>query len=141
MYGCYELIPFFAIVEQLGFDIIGMSLIAIFSIALLVRVIWKKYQIHGQVQWRKQWKLTVNLVCTSLLYLCFCFPLGIIYLVQLYGQPNFAHEIVPTLFFFSYSPIFLLPFVCLCTSPKLWSTVKRIDPRQKRRIATILPPS
>ena len=138
MYACYESVQFFATVEQLGFGTIGMSLIAMFSIALLVRVIWQKYQIHRHIRWQQQWKITVNLVCISLLYLCSCFPLGIINLIWLYAQPNFANEIVPTYFFVSYFPIFLLPFVCLGTVPKLWNKVKKHDPRQRRRIMAII---
>ncbi|CAF1542531.1 unnamed protein product [Rotaria magnacalcarata] len=138
MFPCYETVPFFGTVEQIGFAIIAMSLIAIFSISLLMRVIWQKYQMHRQIQWRKQRRLTLNVICVSLLYLFFCFPVSTIYLVHYYNDPGFAKELEPTLFFLSYFPVFLLPFICLATIPRIWREVKHFDRLQTRRVGIII---
>ncbi|CAF2068057.1 unnamed protein product [Rotaria magnacalcarata] len=134
MAGCYDSIPSFAMIERVGFAIAPTFLIAIANMALLVRVVWQKYRLHRNVEWRKQRKLTIHIVSISFLYLCFDFPLSVIDLVHLFGKPEWGHDILPTLFYYAYSPILLLPIVCIGSLPELRNKVKKLDPRGRRQV-------
>jgi len=140
-HACYGTIPFFVIVEQIVFGAVSFSVMAIFNMALVVRVVRQKYRVHRFVQWRKQRKLAVQMIALSLLFLVFSFPLTIVYLVRLFGPPDWADNILSILFFLDYYAVLLLPFVCLGNIPDLWKKLKKYNPRQQRRVAAVAPPS
>ncbi|CAF1227609.1 unnamed protein product [Adineta steineri] len=135
---CYSSLPFFGLIERIGFAIIPMFLIVIFSMSLLVRVVWQKYRIQRAVDWRKQRKLTVHLISMSLVYLCFDGPLTMINLVRLCGQPNWAHDLWTVFFYISYFPILLLPMICLGSLPELRKKVTGLNPRQRQPVAAAI---
>ncbi len=137
LYACYESLPFFVTVEQIGFSTVPSCLIAVFNITLFVRVVRQKHRVCRSIQWRKQRKLATQVILMSLLFLVFGVPVSIIYLVRFFGQPNWAMKVFPLFFFLSYFPIFGLSFVCLTSLPKLWEKVKKLNPRPQRRIAAI----
>jgi hypothetical protein len=136
-HACYGTIPFLALVEQVGFGTISSCLIAIFSMALLVRVVRQKYRVHRIVQWKRQRKLAVQMIALSLLYLTFSLPITIIYIVRLSGQSDWADNVVSLFFFLSYFAILFLPYVCLGNLPGLWNRLKNCDPRQRQRVAVV----
>jgi hypothetical protein len=133
IHACYGTILSFIIVEQIGFSGTSSCLMAIFNMALLIRVIRQKYRIHRLVQWKKQRRLAVQMIVLSLLFLIFSFPLAIIYLVRLFGPSNWADEVVPTFFFVSYYAVLLFPYVCLGNVPDLWNKLKQFNPKRRRR--------
>lgn len=124
MSGCYSSIPSFVMIERIGFSIVPTFLIAIINLALLVRVLWQKYRFHRILEWKKKQKLIIHIVSISFLYLCFDFPLSLISLVRLCGHPNWAHDVLPSFFYYSYIPVFLLPIVCIGSIPEIWGKVK-----------------
>jgi len=130
---CYESIPFFTMFEQIVFSTISTCLIAIFNLLLLVRVIWQKYRIHRINEWRKQRKLAIQVISMSTIYLGFSLPATIIYIVRLFGQPDWGMEVYPALCYLTYCTIFFLPFVCLATLPQFWDTVEKLGSRGRRR--------
>jgi len=138
-HACYGTIPFFIAVEQIGFGAISSCLIAIFNMALVIRVVRQKYRIHRSVQWKKQRKLALQMIALSLLFLIFSLPLTIIYLVRLFGPPDWATEVLPIFFFLSYYAVLLLPYVCLGNLPDLWKKLKKCNPRRRRRVAAVEP--
>jgi phosphatidylglycerophosphate synthase len=123
--------PFFIAVEQIGFGAISSCLIAIFNMALVVRVVRQKYRIHRSVQWKKQRKLPVQMIALSLLFLIFSLPSTTIYLVRLFGPPDWADKVLPIFF------VLLLPYVCLDNLPYLWKKLNKCNPRQHRRVAAV----
>jgi hypothetical protein len=135
--GCYESVSSFAMIERVGFAVAPSFLIAIFSMALLARVVRQKCRFDRVVGWRKQRKLTINIVFMPLLYLCFDLPLSVIDLVHLCGQPDWAHAVLPTLFYYSYFPILLLPIVCIGSLPELRNKMKKLDPRRQRVVPAV----
>jgi len=139
-HACYGTVPFFVAVEQLGFGATATCLIAVFSMTLLVRVVRQKHRVHGAVRWKKQQKLALQVISLSLLYLTFSFPVTIIYLVRLFGQPDWGSEVLPTFFFLSYFAILLLPYVLLGHLPDLWKKLKKCTARNQRR-AVVVPQS
>lgn len=136
--GCYGSVPFFGMVERIGFAIIPTFLIVIFSTTLVIRIIRQKCRIRGVIEWRRQQKLIVHLVSMSSVYLCFDLPLSIVTLVHLCGQPDWGRDALPTIFYLSYFPILLLPIVCLGSIPELWNKVKKLNPRQRQRVAVAM---
>jgi hypothetical protein len=54
MFACYSTIPFFQIIEQVGFGIVAPLLMVISNFTLLIHVVWQKYRIHRSAQWKKQ---------------------------------------------------------------------------------------
>lgn len=132
--GCYGSLQFLGMVERIGFAIVPTFLIAIFSAALVIRVIWQKYRIRRILEWRRQRKLIVHLVSMSSVYLCFDLPLSIINLVRLCGLPEWGESALPVVFYLSYFPILLLPIVCLGSIPELWKKVKKCNPRYRQRV-------
>jgi hypothetical protein len=137
--ACYGSIPFLVMFEQIGFSVIGSCLIAIFNLLLLVRVIWQKHRIHQVIEWKKQRKLATQVISMSMLYLLFSLPVTIIYIIRLFGQPDWAMEVVSIFFFLSYFTIIFLPIVCLATLPQFWDTVETLWSRGRRRgiVATV----
>jgi hypothetical protein len=140
MYACYTSIPLLSMFEQVGFSTVPSCFIAVFSMLLLVRVVWQNHRMRRSIQWRKQRKLAIQVILMALLFLVFSFPLTVIHFVRLWGLSNWAFEVFPPFFFLSYFPIFFLPFVCLASLPKLCDTIKKLDPRrrQRRRVAAII---
>lgn len=138
MYACYASQPFFIILEQIGFSTVSSCFIAVFNIALLIRIFRQKHRIRRPIQWRKQHKLAIQMILMSIPFLIFSLPLTIIYLVRFFYKPDWAIEIFPRFFVLSYFAIFCLPFVCLATLPNLWDKLKKLIPRRRWKIAVVL---
>jgi hypothetical protein len=131
--ACYESIPFLTMFEQIVFSVMGSCLIAIFNLLLLVRVIWQKYRVHQVIDWRKQRKIAFQVISMSTLYLGFSLPATIIYIVRLFGQPDWAMEVYPAFCYLTYFTIFVVLFVCLTSLPQFWNIVENLFSRKRRR--------
>lgn len=121
-HACYGSIPVFIFIEQVIFSALNSCLVAIFSLTLLIRVIWQKFRARRFISWRKQRRLAIQTISLALLYLICSFPLAIIYIVRLYFDPNWAEDYISVFFFFTYFPILLLPYLCLGSIPRLSKT-------------------
>ncbi|CAF0860767.1 unnamed protein product [Adineta ricciae] len=132
--GCYHSIPILAMIERIGFAIVPTFLITILSVALFARIIWQKHRVQRNVEWRKQRKITINTILMSSTYLCFDLPLSIIDIVHLSGSTDWANDALPALYYLSYFPIMLLPFVCLGSIPELRNKIKILNLQQRTHI-------
>jgi hypothetical protein len=131
--ACYESIRFLTMFEQIVFSTMGCCLIAIVNLLLLVRVIWQKYRIHRNNEWRKQRKLAIQVISISTLFLVFSLPDTIIYFVRLFGRPDWGMEVYSVFFYLTYFTGFCVPLVCLATLPQFWDTLANIcSPRRRR---------
>ena len=95
-------------------------LIAIFSIALLIRVCWQKKQMGRQMTWKKNRKMTVQLLGISTTFLAFNLGYFIITIIQTVQDPTFGTDVM--VWFFSINvcaPQLIFPFLCLSTIPNL----------------------
>lgn len=72
---CHQIIPTFTI--------------AVFSLALLVRVLWLKSRMNRGIQWRQQKKMVIQLLSISTLYLLFNFPRAIIQIYVTSGVQSY----------------------------------------------------
>ncbi len=110
---CHQILPTFTIV--------------IFSILLFIRVVHKKSRVNRSISWRKQRKMAIQLLSISILYIFFnlswtfldlCFEIGL--------SVNIAYKFRSYAYFFSCYIIFLFPFVCCVSLPKLRKKLKRL---------------
>ena len=113
-------------------------IIVIFSVALLVRILYRKYRIHQVIQWRKHRKMTIQLLSISILYLFFAFPIALMNLMYYCGlSEDLGLEFYEYLLFFNYLMLLFLPFVCVLSIPELFSQIKRFLrlPRRNHSVA------
>lgn len=122
--------------ETIVHQVIPNLSIIFFSIALLLRVLWRKHRIHQPIYCRKHRKMTIQLLSIALLYLIFSFPNTVLILMNLCGfQYDSDSRFKKCAEFFSYYILLLFPFVCAFSLPELRSKVKRIARRQGRVVA------
>jgi len=122
---CYQADSFIGKWEFIVNNIVPSLLVAFMSIALLIRVVKQKRRLNRPNQWRKQRKMTIQLVSLSVLTVVFNIPLNIVSLARLCGLPeDFAVDAQQYFYFSCYFLVFLFPYFCLISYPKLVLKVK-----------------
>lgn len=108
--------------------------IAIFSIALIVRVVQQKRHVHGIILWRKYRRMSIQLVTISILYIIFQFPSTIILFATRYSLSKVASiSYMYYALYLRHYGIFLFPFACLASSPELQvALINSLQSRQQR---------
>ena len=116
-----------------------LFIIIIFSIAFLFRVIYQKIRMRQAIQWRKQRKMTIQLLSISFLYLILLFSFTLVDFLIVCGVAtenlvNFREYALYLHFFM----MLLLPFICVLSLPELRTKffnilhlhrqIRRIDP-------------
>lgn len=101
--------------DMLMHSVLPCTLIVVFSLVLLIRVIKHKRLIQRQFfSWRRQRRLVRQLLSITGLYISMNVPLFIIILIQQCCTRTFARtEHALYLFYLYYFLVLLLPFVCL----------------------------
>lgn len=69
-------------------QLIPTVIILVFSISLLIRILIEKHRLYRSINWRKQRKLTIELLSISLVYFLFNIPWSTIYLAHYFGLPR-----------------------------------------------------
>jgi hypothetical protein len=123
--------------ETIVHEIFPVVIIVVFSIALLVRVLWQRHRIRQPIQWRKYRKMAIQLLSISLLYFIFYLPYMLMNTMSLAGGQNgiFAAVFDCTIFL-SYFVFFLFPFVCVLSVSELRTKMQKFFclQRQTRRV-------
>ena len=90
------------------FNTIGPTIvIALFSTALLLRVLWQKRQMHRGINWRNHRKMTIQLLSISTLYILLALPYMLISFAWILGMPsNVSLNVYVYVVFFSYFIVF-----------------------------------
>ena len=113
-----------SIFELLAHKILSSTLIVILCFSLVVRIVMQKLRRNQRVQWRRQRKMTAQVVAISTLYVIGTFPAGIGELFHILGKDQGeSHENVlqESIFLFLFYFISLmLPFVCLMSLPEIY---------------------
>jgi hypothetical protein len=108
-------------------NIISNLIIVIFSVALLLRVLWRKYLVRRELNWRKHRKMTIQLLSISALYLLITSPWALMVFLRICGLPsNVGAAFESYSLFVSYYMVILFPFVSLLSLSKLKSRMKKI---------------
>jgi len=112
--------------EVIVHEIVPILIIVVFSIALLVRVLWQRHRIRQPIQWRKYRKMSFQLLSISLIYSIFSLPYMLMNMMILSGIQN---EIFTAIFdytqFLTYFVFFLFPFVCVLSLSELRTKVQK----------------
>jgi hypothetical protein len=114
---------------------VPVCMVAIFSVALLVRVLWKKQQMGRQMTWRKNRKMTVQLLGVSTMFLVFNVGYFVLALGQMVWDPNFGANLM--VWFLSVNvcaPQLVCPFLCLSILPDLKQKFKALNPLRHRMV-------
>ena len=124
-------------------QIVPIFTITVFSIGLLVRVLWQKRRMHLTIHWRKHRNMVVQALSISLLYLTVLFPYAVIFILgRIHHLSSPLMTNLSTLTdFFCYFILPLFPLACIFSSPELRGRMKKIFHlrRQARRTSlTIL---
>ncbi|CAF1194667.1 unnamed protein product [Adineta steineri] len=137
-YTCIYLVNWVGLWDSIVHYIIPALIVVTFSMALLARVIYHKYQIHQRVTWRNYKKLVAQLLPISTLYLCLLFPPMTLYSAYSTGLPR---TVAPDYFsdgvFFWFWIILFTPFASVTSLPDLQTKCRRFFPfrRATRAIA------
>ncbi|CAM2715972.1 unnamed protein product [Rotaria socialis] len=124
-YSCIYNSGAYSMFEFITGGITNGFIIATFSAALLARIIRKKLRINQEVNWRKQRKMTIQLISITLLFYIFYLPSVIASILGSFGILGVHAETLAAYgSFFSYYINFLLAAVCAGTLPHLKIKIK-----------------
>ena len=142
---CVELCSFYYtslyIYDNVAHQILPNIIIVLSNITLLFRIYRQKCRVGQSLQWQKHWKMTVQLLFVSIIYLLFALPLTLIHFLALCGLSSSPMAISREYFlFFNYCMILLCPFACALSLPKLHDKIKNICLARRRRRARIIVP-
>ncbi|CAF0961768.1 unnamed protein product [Rotaria sordida] len=91
-----------------------------FSIGLLIRICWQKNRIGQSLKWRKHWKMTLQLLFVSIIYLIIGLPLTLMHLLSVCGVSSYvASVVIEYTQFLNYCTILLCPIASVATLPQL----------------------
>ncbi|CAF2038846.1 unnamed protein product [Rotaria magnacalcarata] len=100
--------------DTLANIVIPSLLEPIFTFSFLFRIIWYKKRSRQALQWRKQRKMTIQLMGLSVPNFSLNFPLSVLYIAQICGVPSyFGANAVSYIYFLCYFITFIFSFVCL----------------------------
>jgi hypothetical protein len=103
------------------------------NIFLVFRVVNQKRRHHAS--WRRQRKLTIQLIGIAFLYILFWFPMAIDSLLTTFAPSYFVIQVqINYLIFLVYMVSLFLPFISLAALPEL---TKKIFRRQERTIRPV----
>ena len=124
-FPCYLNHPVLGIVDSVVNNIVPVIIICVFNFILVIRVYCQKRRLQPMNVWRKQRKMTVQLLCTCSLYLIPNIPLSIFIVAHLCGLPDEVGVDVQLWFdFLCYFVPFLYPFICLASVSELRKKLK-----------------
>jgi len=107
------------------------------DVALVVRTIRQKIRRQRIISWRKQRRMTLQLLSISSLYFIAWFPNLVIGLVQEFILPTFLIEIqVDYIFYLTYLVCLLIPWVCLGLFPEFTKWIQN-DLLRQNKVHTI----
>ena len=76
---------------------ISTLIIVVFSVALIVRVVWQKRTMARSIHWRKYRKMTIQLLSVSMLYLLLNSPAVSIVIATQFGLPQ-SVTVIPLIY-------------------------------------------
>jgi hypothetical protein len=126
-FSCIFIHPIMGKFDAICNLIIPTFIIFTSSLALFVRVLRQKAGLSQGIQWRKQRKMTIQLLSISILYLVFNFPRTILLIIDLCGVNSYSvvNALVYTAYFAIYT-LFLYPFVCCGSLPDIGTKLKKL---------------
>jgi hypothetical protein len=110
----------FGVFDTIVDEVLPVFVIIISSIALLLRVLWQKYRMGQPIQWRKQRKMTIQLLSISFLYLILLCPFTLVDFMLVCGFPlESIVDFREYALFLHFFMMLFLPFICVLSLPEL----------------------
>jgi len=117
---CYAYNDQLVFFNWFAFGVIPTSLITVFSISLIVRMIAQKRRVQRRFQWRRYRFMVIQLLSISFLCMFYYIPTIILWIIQIF-LPRFGNDIqMLYLYYIGYLWPSLTPFFCLSTLQELW---------------------
>jgi hypothetical protein len=138
-YSCLTNMSWLSLWDSIGHFIIPTFLTVIFSVALFIRVIYRRYRARGHIDWRNYKKLTAQLLPISILYITIQFPPIVLYAAYAGGLPKIqpVYGYYSDGLYFTYWVVLLTPFASIASLPDLktklrnllfWRPNRRVQP-------------
>ncbi|CAF0814128.1 unnamed protein product [Adineta steineri] len=142
-FPCYFDVPLLSIWDTVINSIVPTAIITIFSIIVLARVYIQKRRLNRANLWRRQRKMTIQLLSICILFLVANVPFNFVTFAHICGlSSSFGADVQVYSDYLCYFVTLLFPFVCLSTLSEMrrklrWKGLLLF--RQPRHIATIHP--
>jgi hypothetical protein len=141
---CVSPCPFdnyiFSMFDVIVHETVPIFLVIIFSIALLLRVLRQKYRMGQPIRWRRQRKMTIQLLSITFLYVVFFLPFAVVDVMLYWGYP--VEKLVNVreyVLFLCYFTTLFYPFICIASLSDL--RTKFINMLHLRRQARRITPA
>ena len=129
--------PIFYTFNTIAHQFLPVSLIIVLNTLLFIRIIWQKSRMNRSIEWRKQRKMSVQLLSISTLYFVFMGPRTLFQFCRFLGlETNDILVLYYHSAFFANYIMFLFPFVCCVAMPELGSKLKTLFVCTRRRRVT-----
>jgi hypothetical protein len=108
-------------------DILATILVAVFSISLIIRVLYRhNIGVRQRARWRRHRRIIIVFFSISAIYLLFNLPMMILKLVKLCDpSKNIIENLQPYFDFLNYFIFILYPFICLGNMSKKFCNQRR----------------
>lgn len=134
-YACISRNPSLAFWDSILNFVVQAVVIVVFSLALFVRVIYRRCQIHRRVEWRNHWKMASQLLSISVIYFVFLIPPMSLNTAYTLGLPwNSGLDFFRLSMYLVYFTVLLTPFVCVQQVPEVWAKAKKLVSCRSRRL-------
>ena len=119
--------------------ILPIFVIVVFSLALLARVLYRRYRVNGRIEWRNYRKMALQLLSISAIYFIFLLPPMVLNTAYAVGLPwDGGSDYYWATSYLGYYTVLLTPFVCVVSLPELRRKCKQLFVcRPKRTIAPV----
>ncbi|CAF4707926.1 unnamed protein product [Rotaria sp. Silwood1] len=125
-YPCYSDDNNLLAYENIVHFLLPIPLIVIINILLIIRVVKQKQRLHQHVQWNKYYKMILQIISCSVVYLLFDLPMLSILVAHNCGLPYEAIGQVELFFYFlAYFINIFMPFVFFGSLPEIWIKIRR----------------
>ena len=125
----------FSMFDTVVNEVSPIFIVIIASISLLLRVLWQKRSMGQPIRWRRQRKMTIQLLSISFLYLVLLFPFTLVDFMLVCGFPveNIVDFRQYALYLQLLMPLFY-PFICVLSSSELRTKfIEVLHLRRQRR--------
>jgi len=127
LYTCVVTIRWISLWDSIGHYIIPAFATVIFSVALLIRVLYRRYVVRRRIEWRNYKKLAAQLLPITSLYIVLQVPPIIFYAAYSGGLPRtVASSYYSDTLYFTYWIVLLMPFASALSLPELGTKCRNI---------------
>ncbi|CAF4178269.1 unnamed protein product, partial [Adineta steineri] len=126
-YSCVVQARWSALFDSIGHYMVPTFIIAAFSIALVVRVLYKRYRARGQIEWKNYRKMALQLLPISFIYIILQFTWVLMYAAYSAGLSRIAGaSFYSDIRSFGSWTVLLTPFATVISLPELGKKCRQL---------------